>query len=200
MTRQEMKARAKQQLGGSIFGNEWMMALAVLLVEGAILGAAASITSGIGTLILAGALGVGVAIAFLGQMRTGAIRFENMFDGFKNDFGGNLLLGLMMGIFEFLWSLLFVIPGIVKSYSYAMSYYIKADNPDYGWNDCIQASMELMDGHKWELFVLDLSFIGWYIVGGLCFGIGTLWVAPYHMATRTQFYESIKHQPQMIDA
>ncbi|MEE1279133.1 MAG: DUF975 family protein, partial [Acutalibacteraceae bacterium] len=60
-------------------------------------------------------------------------------------------------------------------------------------NQCIKASMALMEGHKMDLFILDLSFIGWYIVGSLCFGIGNLWVAPYHQATHAQFYESIKN-------
>ena len=72
-----------------------------------------------------------------------------------------------------------------------MAYYIKADHPDYDWRACIKGSMELMRGHKWKLFILDLSFLGWYIVGSLCFGVGTLWVIPYHMEARAVFYDQI---------
>ena len=99
--------------------------------------------------------------------------------------------------FIFLWSLLFVIPGIVKMYAYSMAYYIKLDHPDYGWKACIDESRQLMDGHKWEKFVLDLSFLGWIIVGSLCLGVGTLWVTPYMEATNAQFYEYVRCCPRM---
>lgn len=118
-------------------------------------------------------------------------RCGGVFEGFMADFGGALLFSLMSGIFTFLWSLLFVIPGMIKTYAYAMAYYVKVDHPDYGWNQCVKASIALMKGNKWCLFVLDLSFLGWYTVGALCFGIGTLWVAPYQQATRAQFYNSL---------
>ncbi len=73
-----------------------------------------------------------------------------------------------------------------------MSFYIKADHPEYDWRQCINESKAMMYGHKWELFVLDLSFIGWMIVGALCLGIGTLWATAYQSAARAQFYESLK--------
>ena len=75
-----------------------------------------------------------------------------------------------------------------------MSYYIKLDNPELGANDCITASRKLMKGHKWQLFVLDLSFIGWYIVGMLCFGVGVLWVQAYHEVARAEFYNSLVNE------
>ena len=194
MTRQELKDRAKAQLGNNIFGNKWLIALAVLLIYSAILGVLSATGVGsIAAIIVTGPLMFGVTTLFLNQARTNEqMDIPDMFCGFSNCFGDSLLLGLMISIFTFLWSLLFVIPGIVKAYSYSMAYYIKVDNPEYDWRQCIQASMNLMEGHKADLFVLDLSFIGWYIVGSLCFGVGTLWVAPYHQATRAQFYESIK--------
>lgn len=121
----------------------------------------------------------------------------DMFRGFQDDFGGTFLIGLMTSLFTFLWSLLFVIPGIVKMYAYSMAYYIKLDHPDYGWKACIDESRQLMDGHKWEKFVLDLSFLGWIIVGSLCLGVGTLWVTPYMEATNAQFYEYVRCCPRM---
>ena len=70
-----------------------------------------------------------------------------------------------------------------------MVYYVKADHPEYGWRECLDESQRLMTGHKWEKFVLDLSFIGWGIVGSLCLGVGTLWVMTYMAATEAQYYE-----------
>ena len=122
--------------------------------------------------------------------------YATMFDGFL--FAGKIiLLSIVQYIFIFLWSLLFVIPGIVKMYAYSMAYYIKLDHPDYGWKACIDESRQLMDGHKWEKFVLDLSFLGWIIVGSLCLGVGTLWVTPYMEATNAQFYEYVRCCPRM---
>ena len=121
----------------------------------------------------------------------------DMFKGFSSDFGQNLLIGLMTAIFTALWSLLLIVPGIVKAYSYSMVYYIKADHPEYDWRQCIAESQAMMNGHKMDLFILDLSFIGWMIVGSLCLGVGTLWVSAYMEAARAHFYESI--QSYVID-
>ena len=197
MTRQEIKEKSKQQLGRNIFGNTWLMALVVCLIQGAILGAASAVSSfigGVAALIITGPLAFGVAFIFLNLVRKndGQIDIKDLFKGFTDDFGGNLLLGLLESLFIFLWSLLFVIPGIVKSYAYAMAFYIKNDHPEYDWKACLDESQKIMKGHKWSLFVLDLSFIGWYIVGSLCLGVGTLWVTPYHYTARANFYESIK--------
>jgi len=192
MTRQEIKLRARQQLGGQIFGNLWLMALLVCFVYAAICGAAGTILPGIGAIIILGPMGYGLSLVFLKQYRYGGeMDFSDLFRGFTDDFGQTFLIGLLTSIFTFLWGLLFVIPGIVKTYSYSMAYYIKIDNPDYGWRECIDASRAMMNGHKWDLFVLDLSFIGWYIVGSLVLGIGTLWVVPYHTAARTIFYDNL---------
>lgn len=69
-----------------------------------------------------------------------------------------------------------------------MAEYISAEYPDADWKECLDQSRKMMNGYKWRLFCLDLSFIGWWIVGGLVCGIGSLWVAPYHEAARAQFY------------
>ena len=192
MTRQEIKAAAKAQLGGRIFGNYWMMALLACLIFGALEAAAGTIVPGIGALVITGPLAYGLCYIFLKQYRDGEkMNMGDLFSGFSSDFGQNFLIGLMSTIFVLLWSLLLVFPGIIKYYAYSLAYYIKADHPDYDWRQCINASKEMMRGHKWELFVLDLSFLGWYIVGSLLFGIGTLWVVPYHTAAQTIFYENL---------
>lgn len=91
-------------------------------------------------------------------------------------------------LFTFLWSLLFIIPGIIKFYSYRMVPYILADNPNIGASRAIQLSKDMTYGHKWKMLVLDLSFIGWYLLGLLCAGIGTLFVNPYAYATEAELY------------
>lgn len=193
INRQAIKENAKVQLGKNLFGKLWLMALLVCLIQSAIIGVASNILP-IASLILAGPLGVGVAFIFLGLARgRNEVKIEEIFTvGFSEQFGRNLVLGLLMGIFVALWSLLLVVPGIIKGYSYRMAYYIANDHPEYTWRQCLDESIKMTNGHKMELFVLDLSFIGWYIVGWLCLGIGTLWVMPYHMASVANYYEALK--------
>lgn len=189
MTNAELKAKARQQLGNQIFGNAWLMAVVVCLVVGAITAAAGNLLPGLGAVLVTGPMFYGESKLFYRHaVEGGDIRVEKVFDGFKDDFGGIFVLGLLMDLFIALWSLLLVVPGIVKAYAYSQAYYLKADHPEYDWRTCVQESMALMNGHKMELFLLDLSFIGWYILGALCFGIGTLWVSAYHSAARAQFY------------
>lgn len=95
---------------------------------------------------------------------------------------------LLRSIYTFLWTLLFIIPGIVKSYAYRMVPYILADNPSIGYNRAIELSQEMMDGNKLDTFVLDLSFIGWNLLGLLACGIGILFVQPYVNATDAELY------------
>ncbi|MBQ0037505.1 MAG: DUF975 family protein [Clostridiales bacterium] len=193
MTRQEIKERARAQLGNKLFGYTWMMALLACFIFTAITGAAASVIVGIGALIVVGPLTYGLNYMFLKQAREGQpMELGDLFKGFTDDFGGTLLIGLMTTIFTMLWSLLLIVPGIVKGLGYSMATYIKADYPEYDWKQCIEQSQNMMRGHKGELFMLYLSFIGWLLVGALCAGIGTLWVVPYIQASEAQFYESIK--------
>ena len=95
---------------------------------------------------------------------------------------------LMRSVFTFLWSLLLVIPGIVKSYAYYLVPYILQDDPKMKYRDALKLSSDMMDGYKWELFVLHWSFIGWEILGMLSCGIGLAFLAPYKQATYAEFY------------
>ena len=103
-------------------------------------------------------------------------------------FGRALGLRLMMGILTGLWSLLFVIPGIVATYRYVLAPYLMAEHPEMGVMEAISQSKALMRGNKWRLFCLKLSFIGWGILSTLTLGIGDLWLAPYLNAAKTAFY------------
>ena len=100
--------------------------------------------------------------------------------------------GILCHLYTFLWSLLLIIPGIIKFYSYAMTFYIISDDPTIEGNAAIEKSMAMMKGHKMELFLLDLTFIGWILVGIITLCIGFLWVGPYIDAAHACFYESIK--------
>ena len=193
MTASEFRAKAREQLGNNIFGNQWLYALVVCLIISAITGIAS--TTVVVPLLIIGPLAIGEAKVFLNLTRSNdPVKIEDTFTGFTSDIGGNIVLGLLVTLFTFLWSLLFVIPGIVKAYSYSMAFYIKHDNPTYTWQQCIDESRKMMDGNKMRLFLLDLSFIGWIIVGVLCLGIGTLWVTPYMATAHANFYEEISQK------
>lgn len=99
---------------------------------------------------------------------------------------------LLKGIYIFLWTLLLIIPGIIKSYSYAMTYFISYDEPELSAEDCINKSMRMMEGHKFDLFLLDFSFIGWALLCLLTLGIGFLWLYPYVLTSHAVFYEELK--------
>ena len=101
---------------------------------------------------------------------------------------------LLVSIRTFLWSLLFVIPGIIAAYSYAVTTYVLADNPDMTAKEAIDESKRLMDGNRWRLFCLEISFIGWDLVSLFTLGIASLWVTPYREAARASFYQEIKSE------
>ncbi len=147
----------------------------------------------VGPLLITGPLTYGLSYLYLKQSRTGnKMEIAGIFEGFKADFVGNLILWLLQALFVWLWSLLFVIPGIVKQYSYSMAFYIKVDHPDYDWRACLNESKRITMGHKGELFMLDLSFIGWAFVCVFTFGIGYLWLIPYVNATKAEYYEALR--------
>ena len=192
ITNSEIRTRARKTLGGKLFEQKWLMAIAIYFVVSAILTAASTVSSGVATIIVAGPLMYGMHKTYLTAVRTqNTITFDNAFDGFKN-FGQTFLLSFMQSIFLMLWSLLLVIPAIIKTYAYSMAFYILTDHPEYTWRQCLDESQKMMRGYKWQLFCLDFSFIGWYIVGSLCLGIGVLWVYPYHYTARAEFYHSLK--------
>lgn len=116
--------------------------------------------------------------------------FRFAFDG--KHYSGIVGSMLLKGVQNFLWFLLFIIPGIVKAYSYSMVPYLLADNPRIGAKRAIKISNEMTYGHKWDMFVLDLSFLGWYLLGLIALVIGVLFVHPYYNATRAELYETLR--------
>ncbi|WP_313339735.1 DUF975 family protein [Sedimentibacter sp.] len=116
--------------------------------------------------------------------------FSFAFDG--ANYKGIIFTMLLRDIFLFLWTLLLVIPGIIKGYSYRMVPYILADNPNVGAENAITLSRKMMDGHKFNTFILDLSFLGWYLLGMLVFVVGIFFVYPYFYATEAQLYLALR--------
>lgn len=133
----------------------------------------------------------GYIIIFLNLYREEKTDISQIFDGFKK-FKQVVFTTVLTNIYTFLWMLLFIIPGIIKSYSYAMTPYIIKDRPDLSYDEAIEESMRMMDGYKWKLFFLHLSFLGWYILAILTCGIGMLLLCPYFMTAQAAFYEDRK--------
>ena len=136
---------------------------------------------------------VGYCNAFVCLLRSGdAALTENMFKiAFKNYW--HKVWGIfLMGIFIALWTCLFILPGIVKAFSYAMTPFILEDRPELSANEAIDLSRAMMKGHKFDLFYLYLGFIGWFLLCLLTLGIGFLWLVPYVQASQAAFYEEVK--------
>ena len=149
-----------------------------------------SIAASVAVLLLSGPFNLGIHISALDVSRKQPVSVGSLFEGFKS-FGDSLALYLLTGIFTFLWSLLLIVPGIIKAYSYSMGFFVLADRPDLSGNQAHKRSMYLMKGHKWRLFCLDFSFIGWYLLSLLTLGILAFWIYPYHMTARAEFYNEL---------
>lgn len=135
----------------------------------------------------------GFIIFLLNTIRNTAASIGNLLDGFGM-FLRIICLSILEGLFIFLWSLLLVVPGLIAAYSYRQAIYLLLDHPEMSVIACIRESKRMMKGHKWELFVLDLSFLGWYIltavpVIGL---IVQVWVTPYTNMSYALYYENLR--------
>ena len=124
-------------------------------------------------------------------------KFERLFFAFTN--GGANYKNIVFTVFlrdlkVFLWSLLLIVPGIIKSYEYAMVPYLLSERPDMPPQRAFELSRKMTDGEKMEMFVLDLSFIGWYLLGTLACCIGVLFVNPYYEATHAELYAALREK------
>lgn len=129
-------------------------------------------------------------VMFLDFKRKENLTVSKLFVGF-NEFGRIFLTMLLQNIYIALWTCLFIIPGFVKAYSYAMTPYVLRDDPQIRYDAAISRSMKLMKGHKLQLFLLDLSFIGWVILSCCTLGIGFLFLLPYVNTAHAHFYEDL---------
>jgi uncharacterized membrane protein len=184
MNRIELKNRAKQSLTGN-----WGAAILGLVIYGAIVSLLS--TTGVGSFVT-GLVSLGYISLYLSILRGKTPTFEGSISAVTENIGTKFIATLLVSLYTFLWSLLFIIPGIIKSYSYAMTPYILLDRTELSATDAIKESEKMMDGHKMDLFILDLSFIGWILLSMLTCGILVLYVEPYMMATKSAFYLELK--------
>ncbi|MFC7441952.1 DUF975 family protein [Laceyella putida] len=148
--------------------------------------------------LVVSALTIGEVKVFLQLSRYERTRFSDIFTFFTSGRQYFRAVGAYFFtiLYTLLWSLLLIIPGIIKAYSYSMTYYLINDDPNLSIHQAITKSRQMMDGHKWKYFVLQLSFIGWALLGILTLGIGFLWIAPYMSATSAQFYLNLRNQAE----
>ena len=150
-----------------------------------------SLTYGILFIILTGPFTLSIAYCSLTVSNNQDIKVEDAFIGFQ-DFVRSFLAYIINSIFIFLWSLLLIIPGIIKTLSYSMTFFILQEDKNISANDARKLSMEMMNGYKWKLFCLYFSFIGWILLSILTFGILFLWISSYMDVAKAEFYKNIK--------
>ena len=187
----QIRQRAREILGGNLFSGSWLYPVLVGVIVAAISGALSA--TFVGPMIVSGLLSVASSRYFLDRVR-GNIepkQIETSIDGIKNNVLGSLLTGILYNVFVAIGSMIFVIPGIIFGFSFSMAFYIINDHPEMTAMEALRESHRLMKGHKMQYFLLNLSFIGWMILGSLCFGVGTLWVSAYMSTASAAFYEEL---------
>ena len=192
MNRVQLKTAAKCQIKGKI-GILFLITLIVALISGVASAILSKIPFGglVVSLIITPAFSLSMIRVYLSVMRGEHPQVGDAFSGF-DDFWSAFKVTFLVAIFTFLWSLLLVIPGIVKSLSYSMSTYILAENKGKGALECINESKAMTYGYKMDLFILGLSFIGWILLGVITLGIAFIWILPYMQTTYANAYESLK--------
>lgn len=194
MRSSELRSKAREQLKG----RYWMV-FVVVLVFMAVTGASYPLIIG---LIVVGPLTVGLSYYLLDIVETNSKgdKIELLIEGFKKSLATSIIANLLRMVFIFLWLLLFIIPGIIKALAYSMLPYIIADNPEIEAMEALEKSQEMMRGNKLRLLGLYFSFIGWFILAALTFGIGFVFLAPYIQTTVANFYVDIRGNKKVIIA
>ncbi len=187
MNRKEIKAIAKVQ-----FKQRYWFMVGFNIVGMLLLVAAAY--TGVGAIAAVPIIEASIAFGNLKRFRGEEdLNMGTLFEGFKKY--GHVLGGMWwMYLFIYLWSLLFIVPGIIKSIAYSMTPYILMDQPEIGAKEALKLSMQMTDGHKGQIFVMYLSFIGWQLLNGITYGIlGIFYVNPYYSCSLAGIYESLKN-------
>lgn len=196
--RSELKQNAKDRLK-----NNWGLAIGIIIVCTLIScipnllaeidseSFAISIIIPIITLVITGPLTIGQCKFFINLANRSNPKFSDLWYGFNNMLRA-IGVTLLVGVIVFIGSILFIIPGIILAFMYSQVYYIMAENPEMSIMNCLKESSRIMKGHKMDLFILELSFLGWGILMVITLGIAGLYVLPYYNATLTNFYLEIK--------
>ncbi len=178
-------------------GNNGKEAAQYIWENGQLVKNASSSFNGLASLVsflLGGSINFGLAVYFLHLVRKEKAQFSDLFAGFKTFFK-NFVLYLLITVFTILWFMLLIVPGFIALLKYSMAFYIMRDNPELTPMEAIRRSKELMYGHKTRLFFFWLSFIGWFILGLITFGLGFLYLFPYYNTAKACFYEDLVEQP-----
>lgn len=151
------------------------------------------------SVFIANAISYGENRFYLENAKHSDVPFMTLFSAFQNGYFNIVKILLIKDIKQFLWTLLFIIPGIIKSYEYKMIPYILAENPEISTEEAFARSKQLTSGQKGDMFVLDLSFLGWMILGTVLFGLGVYFVYPYVNATYAELYLTLTDQKMEDD-
>lgn len=171
--------------------NTMLVAAAVMVIVVILIAVAVSLVMDI---LLLNPLEVSCQNFFLDNSQ-GRGELKSLERGFSPNWGNVVKTMFLRSLFIFLWSLLLVVPGLIKAYAYRMVPYILAENPDINSREARELSSRMMRGHKWRAFVLDLSFIGWYLLSVLTLGILMIfYVQPYKAATDAELYQALKEE------
>ena len=144
------------------------------------------------SIFVSSAFAYSTAKVYLGLLNGNAPNVADTFYGFKNNYKTVVIMEAWRTLYVFLWSLLFIIPGIIKMLAYSMSNYVLYENPTLSAREALRRSEDLMRGRKMEYFLLILSFFGWIILGIFTLGILYIWLFPYMQATSAAYYNSIR--------
>ncbi|GHV38365.1 membrane protein [Clostridia bacterium] len=181
MNRIELKQAARNQIRGNI-GILFLCSIVVTAVSG---------VSNIFSIVVVPPITVGFSLLYFRLTQGDKPRLQTLFDGFSL-LVPCIVLYFLKVLYVFLWSLLLIVPGIIKAISLSMSEYILAEHQDYTAKDALNESARIMNGHKMEYFILQLSFILWGMLTAVTCGLAGIYVVPYINATNANFYNSIK--------
>lgn len=200
-TRAGLKEQAKANLKMYYWNGVLVIFLAGLIsgllsllgaVAGAIIPAVGSLLV---TIFATNIIAAGIVRYFtISELNGNDAGVSELFGCFQNGYGRIALVMFLRSLFTVLWTLLLIVPGIIKSYEYYMVPYLVAEYPEKDRKEIFALSKQMMTGNKFDTFVLELSFIGWYLLGCLACGIGTLFVTPYYEATKAQLYLHLKEE------
>ena len=146
---------------------------------------------------LTGVFQLGLCRFYLDAVRMQPLRVSRLFYGFSS-FGRAVGAYMLMVLFILLWGLLFIIPGIMAAFSYSMTFFVLADNPELGAVEALKRSKQMMQGNRMKLFDLYCRFVGWYLLALLTCGIGVLWVQPYMMTSVAAFYDDLRGRANLL--
>lgn len=186
--------------GQQIFTSDagWNTQLFDFLSRGAVIIVLASLVMAVAYFILGSVIEIGYARFNLDVVdRQKEPEIGTMF-GFFHHWKTTATARLLRGLYVLLWSLLFIIPGIIAGYSYAMTEYILAEHPELTAGEAIARSKEMMEGNRFRLFCLQLSFIGWDLLCALTLGIGHLWLTPYKQTATAAFYREVSGTERIV--